>query len=121
MKCLCMILGRSLTAILNLVYNVKLNQKFYPKLLFETNISYKLGINSSPDDTIRSYNISEDLFQLNSKFGYKAFRRWYYSTSVQFKTQLLQSYNTNSTTLRSAFMSPSQTNVGVGTPSLVEK
>ncbi|MDE5744301.1 MAG: DUF3078 domain-containing protein [Paramuribaculum sp.] len=106
--------NRSLTAILNLVYNVKLNQKFYPKLLFETNISYKLGINSSPDDTIRSYNISEDLFQLNSKFGYKAFRRWYYSTSVQFKTQLLQSYNTNSTTLRSAFMSPSQTNVGVG-------
>ncbi|MDE6460203.1 MAG: DUF3078 domain-containing protein [Paramuribaculum sp.] len=72
--------NRSLTAILNLVYDIKLNQKFYPKLLFETNISYKLGINSSPDDTIRSYNISEDLFQINSKFGYKAFKRWYYST-----------------------------------------
>lgn len=106
--------NRSLAAIVNLVYNVKLNQKFYPKLLFETNVSYKLGTNSTPNDTLRSYNISEDLFQLISKFGYKAFRRWYYSTSLQFKTQLLQSYNINSTTLRSAFMSPSQTNVGVG-------
>lgn len=106
--------NRSLVAILNLVYNIKLNQKYYPKLLFETNISYKLGINSAPDDTVRSYNISEDLFQINSTFGYKAFRRWYYSANLQFKTQMLQSYKANSNTLRSAFMSPGELNLGLG-------
>lgn len=106
--------NRSLVAILNLVYNVKLNQKYYPNLLFETNISYKLGANSAPDDSLRSYNISEDLFQINSKFGYKAVKRWYYSATLQFKTQMLQSYKTNSHTLRSAFMSPGELNVGLG-------
>ena len=93
---------------------MKLNQKFHPNLLFEANMSYKLGTNSAPDDSLRSYNISEDLLQLNTTFGYKAFRRWFYSANAQFKTQLLQSYNTNSTTLRSAFMSPGELNVGLG-------
>ena len=106
--------NRSLIALINIVYNVKLNQKFHPNLLFEANMSYKLGTNSAPDDSLRSYNISEDLLQLNTTFGYKAFRRWFYSANAQFKTQLLQSYNTNSTTLRSAFMSPGELNVGLG-------
>lgn len=106
--------NRSLIAIVNLIYNVKLNQKLHPKLLFETTVSYKLGANSAPDDTVRSYNISEDLFQINSTFGYKAFNRWYYSTNLQFKTQLLNSYKSNSDNLKSAFMSPAELNVGVG-------
>lgn len=106
--------NRSLIAIINLIYNVKLNQKLHPKLLFETTVSYKLGTNSAPDDTIRSYNISEDLFQINSTFGYKAVKRWYYSAGLQFKTQLLNSYNSNSRTLRSAFMSPGELNLSLG-------
>ncbi|MCI9607012.1 MAG: DUF3078 domain-containing protein [Muribaculaceae bacterium] len=106
--------NRSLLAIVNLIYNVKLNQKLHPKLLFETTVSYKLGVNSAPDDTVRSYNISEDLFQIISTFGYKAIKRWYYSANLQFKTQVLNSYKANSNTLRSAFMSPGELNLGIG-------
>ncbi len=107
--------GKSnLNAILNLFYNVKLNPAFHPNLIFETTMQYKLGLNNAPDDTIHAYNISEDLFQINTKFGVKAAKRWYYSLTAQFKTQLLNSYKTNSDDLVAAFLSPAELNVGLG-------
>lgn len=95
-------------------WNVKLNEKFYPKLLFELNTLYKLGLNSAPNDTLRDYNITDDLFQLNSKFGYKARSNWYYSINVAFKTQFFNNYASNSRALRAAFMSPGEFNLGLG-------
>ncbi len=106
--------NNSLIMLINASYNVKLNQKYYPNLLFDTTISYKLGTNSAPDDSVRTYNISEDIFQINSTFGYKAMRRWYYSVSLQFKTQLFNSYKSNSDQVKSSFLSPGDLNVGVG-------
>lgn len=104
----------NLNVLANIYYNVKLNQEYHPNLLFETTAQYKLGINSAPDDTVHSYNISDDLFQLNTTFGIKAARRWYYSFTGQFKTQLFNSYPSNSNELRSAFLSPGDLTVGVG-------
>lgn len=95
-------------------YNVKLNQEFHPTLLFETTAQYKLGMNNAPDDDYHDYNINEDIFQVNSTFGLKAARRWYYSVTGQFKTQLLNSYTPNSPDLKSAFLSPGDLTVGVG-------
>jgi len=107
--------GKSnLNAILNLFYNIKLNEKFHPNLIFDTSIQYKLGLNNAPDDTLHAYNISEDLFQVNTKFGVKAAKRWYYSLTAQFKTQLLNSYKTNTNDLVASFLSPAELNVGVG-------
>lgn len=106
--------NNNLNMIGQLIYNVKLNQKFYPKYLFEATVQYKLGFNNAPDDSIHAVNITEDLFQINATMGLKAARRWFYSANVMFKTQLLNSYPTNSRNLRSAFMSPGELNVGVG-------
>ena len=98
----------------NLRYDVSLNQSYHPNLKFETTFQYKVGINNAPDDSIHSYNIIDDLFQINTTFGVKAARRWYYSFTGQFKTQLLNSYPTNSHQLRSAFLSPGDLNLGIG-------
>ena len=98
----------------NIFYNVKLNPQYHDKILFETTAQYKLGMNSAPDDTIHGYNITDDLFQVNTTFGIKAAHRWYYSFTGQFKTQLLNSFNSNSTTMRSAFLSPGELTAGVG-------
>lgn len=106
--------NNNLNMIGQLLYNVKLNQKFFPKILFETTIQYKLAMNSAPDDSIHSLNITEDLFQINSTFGYKAARRWYYSANLMFKTQLFNSYPTNSREMKAALMSPGELNVGLG-------
>lgn len=104
----------NVNALLDLKYNVKLNQKFHPKWLFETTFQYKLGLNSTPDDSLRSYNVSTDILQINSLLGYKAANRWYYSLTGQFKTQLVNAYKSNSMTMRSAFMSPAELTLGVG-------
>lgn len=95
-------------------YNIKLNQRFYPKYLFDLTISYKLAINSAPDDSIHAINISEDIFQINATMGVKAANRWFYSANVMFKTQLLNSYPSNSRSLKTAFLSPGELNVGLG-------
>ncbi len=104
----------NLNMIFGALYNVKLNPKFNPNVIFETTASYKLALNNAPEDSIHRYNISEDLFQINSKFGLKAARRWYYSITAQFKTQLLNSYKVNSDEMIASFLSPSELNVGVG-------
>ncbi len=106
--------NKNLNVLINAFYNVKLNPAFHKKLLFETTFQYKLGLNDAPDDSIRNYSISEDLFQLNMLAGYKASKHWYYSTNVMFKTQFLNNYKSNSRDLKSAFLAPGELNVGVG-------
>lgn len=106
--------NNNLNALGQIYYNVKLNDAFHPNLLFETTMQYKLGMNNAPDDSIHAYNITDDIFQLNTTFGIKAAHRWYYSFTGQFKTQLLNSYKSNSNTLKSSFLSPGELTAGVG-------
>ncbi|MDE6270250.1 MAG: DUF3078 domain-containing protein [Muribaculaceae bacterium] len=95
-------------------YNVKLNPEFHKNILFETTAQYKLGMMNAPDDEYHDYNINDDLLQINSTFGLKAARRWYYSVMAQFKTQLLNSYKSNTMDLKSGFLSPGDLTVGLG-------
>lgn len=106
--------NNALNALGNLFYHVKLNEAYHPNYLFETTAQYKLGINNAPDDEVHNYNISDDQFQINTTFGIKATKRWYYSFTGQFKTQLLNSYKSNSYDLSSAFMSPGELTAGIG-------
>ncbi len=107
--------GKSnLNMIANVVYNVKLNPAYHPNLIFETYFAYKLGVNNAPEDSVHAYNISEDLLQINTKFGYKAAKRWYYSLTAQFKTQLLNNYKVNSDEMTASLLSPGELTVGLG-------
>ena len=106
--------NNNLNVLGQIYYNVKLNEQFHPNLLFDFTSQYKLGMNSAPDDSLRNYSISDDLLQLNLNMGLKAVKRWYYSFTGQFKTQLLNSYTSNTRNLRSAFLSPGVLNLGVG-------
>ena len=107
--------GKSnLNMIANVVYNVKLNPAYHKNLIFETYFAYKFGMNNAPEDEVHDYNISEDLLQINTKFGYKAAKRWYYSLTAQFKTQLWNNYKVNSDVMTASFMSPGDLTVGLG-------
>lgn len=106
--------NNNLNLIINGVYKINLNPAYHPKLLFENTIAYKLAMNSAPDDSLRNYSISEDLLQINSKFGVKASKKWYYSMTLQFKTQLFNNYKTNTHTMTAAFLSPAELTLGLG-------
>lgn len=95
-------------------WNVQLNQVYHPNLLFQSNLSYKLGLNSTPQDKVHKYSISEDIFQWNLNTGLKALKKWYYSFNAQFKTQIFQNYKTNSRDLKASFLSPGDFNMGLG-------
>ena len=98
----------------NFVWNVKLNNNIHKKLLFENSVQYKVSVNSAPQDTIRGYSISQDLFQVNTKFGYKAIKKWYYSATLRFKTQLLNNYASNTNDMKTSILSPAELNLGLG-------
>ena len=106
--------NNNLNVIGNFLWNVSLNTNVYPNLLFDTSVQYKVGISSAPDDSIRGYSISEDLFQVTSKFGYKAIAKWYYSVSLVFKTQFLNNYESNTNEMTASLLSPGELNVGLG-------
>lgn len=106
--------NNNLSLIINFLWNIKLNQVYHPNLLFENSIQYKLGLYTTPQDTHHEYSISEDLFQWNLKAGLKAFNKWFYSFTLQFKTQLLNNYAQNSPTRTASIMSPGDFNVGIG-------
>ncbi len=106
--------NNSLTLLINFLWTVKLNDVYHPNLLLDNTVSYKLGLYSTPQDEYHDYSVSEDLFQWNFKFGVKAFNKWFYSFTSQFKTQLLNTYGENSTTRKSSFLSPGTLTLGLG-------
>lgn len=106
--------NNNINMIASVNYGVKLNQAFYPNLLFETTVQYKLAMASAPSDEVHDYTISEDLFLFTSKFGYRAHKRWFYTVNAQLKTQFLNNYKPNSHDLTAAFMSPGEFNLGLG-------
>ncbi len=95
-------------------YTFNLNPNIYSKILFENTVQYNIGMNSAPQDSLRGYAISADLFQINSKFGFKAVEKWYYSATLQFKTQIFQNYTANTNDLNTSFLTPGELNIGLG-------
>lgn len=103
-----------LALLFNFNWNVELNKVYHPNLLFQSALSYKLGLNSTPQDQVHKYSISEDLFQYNLNAGWKAFKNWFYSLNMLFKTQILNNYEQNSTVRTASFLSPGDFNFGLG-------
>ena len=102
----------NLNLVSNQVYNLKYDD--YKKIIFENTIQWKLNLSSAPDDTVHTIRVSEDLFQINSKFGVKAYNKWYYTASLYFKTQLLNNFKANSNDKQAEFFSPGELNLGIG-------
>lgn len=104
----------NLNLLADVQWDCNLNQKLHPNWLFNNTLHYKLGVATAKGDTLRNYSINEDNFQLSSQVGYKAVKNWYYSATLFFKTQLLNSYVTNSKTLAASLLSSGELNLGLG-------
>ena len=106
--------NNALSLLVNLLWDVRLNEVYHPSLLFESTLSYELGLNSTPQDSLHRYSVSEDLLQYNFKFGIRARQKWFYSFTAMFKTQMLNTYGENSRVRKASFMSPGELNLGIG-------
>lgn len=103
-----------LALLANFLWDVQLNPVYHPEMIFQSTLSYKLGMNATGNNDLHKYTISEDLFQYNIKFGYKAAHHWYYSFTGQFKTQFLNNYPSDSMVRTASFLTPGVLTLGVG-------
>lgn len=84
------------------------------KITWLAELEDKLSLYSADASTGRRYRVGEDLLRVRSNFGVKASKRWSYTLDTELRTQLFSTYNDNRTLVRSAFLSPLTTNVGLG-------
>lgn len=106
--------NNALALLFNFNWGVQLNQVYHPNILFQSNLSYKLTLSSTPKGSLHKYIISDDVLQYNLNTGLKAFKKWYYSLNMLFKTQLLQNFEENSYKTTASFLSPGELNIGLG-------
>lgn len=59
---------------------------------WETSFTSKLALTYT--STLKT-RVSDDLFDLNSKYGFNAVNKWYYSFLTSFKTQLFRNYKSS--------------------------
>ena len=84
------------------------------QIKWDNDMELKLNFYNAPNDTLRQYKVSDDLFKLHSNFGIKALKKWYYTLDGEFKTQLFTNYQENKTQIQAAFLSPYTFNMGLG-------
>lgn len=95
-------------------FNWKFEYRDAKNIQFDNEVDWRAGFFSTPSDTMRIFKVSDDQFRLNSKFGYKAFSKWYYTASFEFKTKLFNSYKSNSKEMLSSILTPAEMYFSLG-------
>ena len=76
------------------------------RITWENTGEWRVGVTTTPGDTLRKYNVTDDMFRLYSKFGYQIIPKLYAVASVEFNTTLWNVWNENQSTVKTAFMTP---------------
>ncbi len=112
--------GESSTSVLlNLVLSAKYNDQ--QRVEWENLLEIKTNISSAPSDTCHNFLITSDVLRLYSKLGVKAFSKWYYTISTELKTQIFNSYGSNSMERKAAFLAPLDWSTSIGMDYKLEK
>lgn len=74
------------------------------KLAWENTLDLRYGLQNSEEFGMRT---NQDLIDINSKFGYKALKKFYYTGLINFKTQFAYGFNyPNDSLIISKFLAP---------------
>ena len=88
------------------IFKFDLNYSYGKIRTWESDVEYRLGYIKAGENSIRK---NDDKFELNTKFGKTAFKNWYYSALLNFKTQIVKGYdypNDSTKITISEFLSP---------------
>ncbi len=82
------------------------------KVKWDSNIDFKYGVLKQGDTGFKK---NEDIIDVTTKIGYKAFNNWYYSVMESFKSQVTNGYDyPNDSVIVSQFMAPANMHLVVG-------
>lgn len=96
---------------------VTLNANYDNKqtIQWENKLEARLGFQTTgTSDDYHSMKPTDNLLRLTSKFGYKAYKTFYYTTQVQANTQLVPLYASNSDNKTTDFLSPLNLTLSMG-------
>ena len=99
---------------------LELNYNDRDKVTFDNKLEMKLGLQTSPSDTVNKFKTNNDLLRLTSKLGVQAHKRWYYTLQLLAYTQFTKGLKANDRKVYSDFCSPLNVNVGLGMEYKVE-
>lgn len=91
------------------------------KVKLDNLIEWKLNLQNTPANDLHDINISEDLLRFYNVLGYKAVDKWSYTSTLETRTQLFNSYPVDSKERRTSFLSPLYVNLGLGMSYNLEK
>lgn len=83
-------------------------------LQWDNKAEWKLGLYGMSSDSLRWLRVNEDLFRLNSKLGYKAFKKFFYTAEWDFQTSLFNTYKSNTYIRSSGPFSPIRMSLSLG-------
>lgn len=84
------------------------------KTSFDVLLELRLSALYTKTDTINPMRVNDNLFSATVKYGYQAWKHWYYSTSLYAKTPIFDYHNVNSKVTKSTFLAPLESNLSVG-------
>ena len=93
---------------------LELNYNDKDRITFENKLEMKLGLQTSPSDTVHTFKTNNDLLRLTSKLGIQAHKRWYYTFQMLAYTQFARGLKANNRKVFSDFTSPFDLNLGLG-------
>jgi hypothetical protein len=64
-------------------------------LSWESVGEWRAGVSTISGDSLRIVNTTDDVFRINSKFGYQIHKHWYISTIAEFRTNLMNNWRKN--------------------------
>ena len=99
---------------------LELNYNDKDRITFENKLEMKLGLQTSPSDTVHTFKTNNDLLRLTSKLGIQAHKHWYYTLQMLAYTQFARGLKANDKKVYSDFTSPFDLNLGIGMEYKVE-
>lgn len=95
---------------------VKGNLKYdnHKNFYWESQLEWRLGMNTVSGDSLRKVNTNDDLFRIYTKAGLKAFNKFSYTLSAEFETHFLNTWETNSLVLKTGPLTPIRFNLSLG-------
>lgn len=84
------------------------------RVLWNNEIESRLSVYNAEKDSVHRYRIADDLLRFRTNYGIRAWNKVYYTLDAELRTQLLQSYKENKTSVQSDFLAPYTVNVGLG-------
>lgn len=94
--------------------NLELNYNDKDRITFDNKLEMKLGVQTSPSDTVHKYKTNNDLLRFTSKLGVQAHKKWYYTLQLLAYTQFARGLKANDEKVYSDFTSPFDLNIGIG-------